>query len=46
MDKLIFFIPITEVIIATYVLGFGLLITSFIYNKEDIKKMILASENF
>jgi len=37
MDKLIFFIPITEVIIATYVLGFGLLITSFIYNKEDIK---------
>ena len=37
MDKIIFFTPITEVIIATYVLGFGLLIASFIYNKEDIK---------
>ena len=37
MDKIIFFTPITEVIIATYVLGFGLLISSFIYNKEDIK---------
>jgi len=37
MDKIIFFTPITEVIIATYVLGFGLLIASFLYNKEDIK---------
>ena len=37
MDKIIFFTPLTEVIIATYVLGFGLLITSLLYNKEDIQ---------
>ena len=37
MDKIIFFTPLTEVIIATYVLGFGLLITSLLYNKEDIR---------
>jgi len=37
MDKIIFFTPLTEVIISTYVLGFGLLITSLLYNKEDIQ---------
>ena len=37
MDKIIFFTPITELIITTYVLGFGLLISSLLYNKEDIQ---------
>ena len=37
MDKIIFFTPITEVIIATYVLGYGLLIAQFFYEKKDIK---------
>lgn len=37
MDKIIFFTPITEIVITTYVLGFGLLISSQIYNKKDIK---------
>ena len=37
MDKIIFFTPITEVIITTYVLGFGLLISSLLYNKENIQ---------
>ena len=37
MDKIIFFTPITEIIIATYVLGFGLLIASLIYDKKDIQ---------
>jgi len=37
MDKIIFFTPITEIIIATYVLGFGLLITSLLYDKQDIQ---------
>ena len=37
MDKIIFFTPITEIIITTYVLGFGLLISSLLYNKEDIQ---------
>ena len=37
MDKIIFFTPITEIIIATYVLGFGLLIASPLYNKQDIQ---------
>jgi hypothetical protein len=37
MDKIIFFTPITEVIISTYVLGFGLLIAPLLYNKEDLQ---------
>ena len=37
MDKIIFFTPITEIIITTYVLGFGLLIASPLYNKQDIQ---------
>ena len=37
MDKIIFFTPITEIIIATYVLGFGLLIASPLYDKQDIQ---------
>jgi hypothetical protein len=37
MDQIIFFTPITEVIIATYVLGFGLLITPLLYDKEDLQ---------
>jgi hypothetical protein len=37
MNKIIFFTPITEVIIATYVLGYGLSIAQFFYSKEDIK---------
>ena len=37
MDKIIFFTPITEIIIATYVLGFGLLIASLLCDKQDIQ---------
>jgi len=37
MDQIIFFTPITEVIIATYVLGFGLLIAPLLYDKEDLQ---------
>ena len=37
MDKIIFFTPITEIIITTYVLVFGLLISSLLYNKENIQ---------
>ena len=38
IDKIIFFTPITELIICVYVLGWGLLVSSFFYRKEDIKK--------
>ena len=37
MDKIIFFTPITEIIISTYVLGFGLSISKLIYDKKEIK---------
>jgi len=37
MDKIIFFTPITEFIITIYVLGFGLLISSLMYNKNDVR---------
>ena len=37
MDQIIFFTPLTEVIIATYVLGFGLLIAPLLYDKEDLQ---------
>ncbi len=38
INKIIFFSPITELIICIYVLGWGLLVSSFFYVKEDIKK--------
>ena len=37
MDQIIFFTPITEILIATYVLGYGLLIANFFYNKDNVK---------
>ena len=36
IDKIIFFSPLTELLIAPYVLGYGLLISNFFYNKEEI----------
>ena len=37
IDKLIFFSPLTELVICTYVLGWGLLVSNFFYKKKEIK---------
>ena len=37
INNVIFFTPITELVISIYVLGWGLLVSSFFYDKEDIK---------
>ena len=37
LDKIIFFTPITELLISIYVLGFGLLISSFFFKTDQIK---------
>ena len=38
INKIIFFSPLTELIICIHVLGWGLLVSNFFYIKEDIKK--------
>jgi|TARA_B110000037_G_scaffold222222_1_gene296182 hypothetical protein len=37
LDKIIFFSPLTELTIALYVLGYGLLTSTFFYNKDELK---------
>lgn len=37
MDKIIFFLPLTELLISTYVLGYGLIISNFFFSKEEIQ---------
>ena len=37
LDKIIFFTPITELLISIYVLGFGLLISPFFFKTDQIK---------
>jgi len=40
IDKLVYFSPITEIIILTYVLGYGLLIRKFLFEEDNIENKI------
>ncbi len=38
INNIIFFSPITELVISVYVFGWGLLVSNFFYNRNEIKK--------